>query len=425
MFDKPRFWVKDYWSHLALFSKNGRLFLWGGFLIGLDFSIFSLLLNLYFKELGFTEGFIGQVLSFASLGAVLTTIPAAFVISKFESRKILFLSTLFGGICYFLQATLVHRIGLLIVSLVLGMTSTFLRVLAAPFFMRNSSPKERTYLFSMNFGVMMVGGIIGSWGGGYLPDLFSHLFGTKILGFRLSLVFASILGLVGIIPFAMISEKKELNPKNSFNSFLDLKRLKQRKELLFKLCFPFFLLGLGAGLVIPFLNLYLRDRFNSPAKTMGVFFALLQIFMLLGILLGPLMAKKWGMIKSIVWTQILSVPFMVILAFTYVLPLAVVCFLLRGSLMNMSNPISANFSMEKVSKEEQPLVNSLTMLSWALAWSISSNLGGRLIEKFSFTLPLLITPVLYVLSSLFYYRFFSSPEDLKIGKAVELTSKAL
>jgi len=416
LLDKARHSIKDYSSHLSLFSKNGRLFLWGSFLLGLSFSIYSLLLNLYFKELGFSEGFIGQVLSFTALGAVVTTLPAALIISKFESRKILFLSTLCAGLCYFLQATLVHQIELLIISLALGMANTFFRVIAAPFFMRNSSPKERTYLFSMNFGVMLVAGIIGSWGGGYLPGLFSHLVETKILGFRLSLVFASILGLVGIIPFAMISEKKEINPNNSSNSLLDFKRLYQRKELLFKLCFPFFLLGLGAGLVIPFLNLYFRDRFSAPAKTIGVFFALMQIFMFVGILLGPLLSKKLGMIRSIVWTQISSVPFMVILALTYVLPVAVLSFLLRASLMNMSQPISSNFSMEKVEKEDQTLVNALTMLSWALAWSISSNLGGRLIEAYSFTLPLLITPVLYVLSSLFYYRFFSSAEDLKIGR---------
>ena len=422
MLDKARHSIKDYWLHLSLFSRNGRLFLWGSFLVGLSFSIFSLLLNLYFKELGYSESFIGQVLSFTALGAVVTTLPAALIISKFENRKILLLATLFGGIFYFLQANLVHRIGLLIISLVLGMANTFFRVIAAPFFMRNSSPKERTYLFSMNFGVMLVAGIIGSWGGGYLPGLFSHLAGTRISGFRLSLVFGSILGLIGIVPFVMISEKKEPSQSqdalanNSSNSFPNLKKLKQRKELLFKLCLPFFLLGLGAGLVIPFLNLYFRDRFSAPAKTIGVFFALMQIFMFVGILLGPLLSKKLGMIRSIVWTQILSVPFMVILAFTYVLPVAVLSFLLRASLMNMSQPISSNFSMEKVEKEEQPLVNSLTMLSWALAWSISSNLGGRLIEEFSFTLPLLITPVLYILSSLFYYRFFSKAEDLKIGR---------
>jgi predicted MFS family arabinose efflux permease len=175
---------------------------------------------------------------------------------------------------------------------------------------------------------------------------------------------------------------------------------------------------MGAGLVIPFLNLYFRDRFLLSAKTIGIFFALLQFFMLAGILIGPLLSKKIGMIKTIVSTQLSSTPFMLVLAFTYNLPLAVGCFLFRGTLMNMGQPISTNFAMEKVKEKEQALANALLMLSWTASWAASANLGGRLIKAYSFTPPLLITVGLYIISSVLYYLFFSSEEDKKIGKAV-------
>jgi predicted MFS family arabinose efflux permease len=123
------------------------------------------------------------------------------------------------------------------------------------------------------------------------------------------------------------------------------------------------------------------------------------------------------MIKSIVYTQLASIPFMLCLAFSYLLPLAVMAFLLRGALMNMSQPISTNFSMEKVNEKEQPLTNSLTALAWTLSWGISASFGGKLIQSSGYVLPLLIATGLYIISSILYFYFFSGKEDRELGKA--------
>ena len=410
--------IIDYWGHLKLFSRNARLFLVGIFFVGLNFSIFMLLLNLYFKELGFTEDMIGEVLSLTSWGMAIISVPAALIIPKIQIKKILIVSVLLAGIFYLFQATLVERTQLLLASFVLGMMSSVARVAAAPFMMRNSTPKERTYLFSLHFGIYLFAAIIGSLGGGYLPNMFSHYVGSGAIAFRYSLYLSVFLGVLALIPFMMITPEKKVADPPKHKKEWDKKLLTQRGVLLFRLCSPFFILGMGAGLIIPFLNLYFRDRFLLPARTIGIFFALLQFFMLAGILIGPLLSKKFGMIKTVVSTQLSSIPFMLVLAFTYNLPLAVVSFLFRGALMNMSHPISTNFAMEKVKEKEQALANALLMLSWTGSWAVSANLGGRLIKAYSFTPPLLITVGLYVISSVLYYLFFSSGEDKKIGKAV-------
>jgi MFS family permease len=416
--------IIDYGRHLKLFSRNARLFLVGIFFVGLNYAIFSLLLNLYFKELGFTEDLIGEVLSWGAWGMTAISVPAALVIPKVQIKKILIVSVLFAGVFSLLQASLVERTQLLLASFLLGMTSSVARVAAAPFLMRNSTPKERTYLFSLHFGIYLVAAIGGSLGGGYLPNLFSHYITLKSLAFRYSLYVSVFLSVLALIPFMMITPEKKveklLTSKRGEDHKSRLRRnlWKERGVLFFRLCLPFFIVGMGAGLIIPFLNLYFKERFLLPAGTIGIFFALLQFFMLAGILMGPLLSKKIGMIKTIVSTQLFSIPFMVVLAFTYNLPLAVVCFLFRGTLMNMGQPISTNFAMEKVKEKEHALANALLMLSWTGSWAASANIGGRLIKAYSFTPPLLITVGLYIISSVLYYLFFSSEEDKKIGKAV-------
>jgi len=407
--------ISNYIHHLKLFSKNARLFLLGAFFIGLAFAGFQLLLNLYLKELSFGESAIGQILSMNAWGAVVITLPVAYVLQKIQIKKVLIFATLLAAGLYFLQASILGLKGLLLVSFFLGMSVASYRVAAAPFFMKNSTPQERTYLFSMNFGIMIFAGIVGSLGGGYLVSLLNSLLGDQVWAYRGSLYVAILFGLVGLIPFYLIRHEGTRN-KNEESLVWDFKFLKERGGLLLRLCIPFFILGLGAGLIIPFLNLYFRDRFGLPAKDIGIYYALLQVFMLAGIILGPVLSKKVGMIKSIVYTQLASIPFMLCLAFSYLLPLAVIAFLLRGALMNMSQPISTNFSMEKVNEKEQPLTNSLTALAWTLSWGISASFGGKLIQSSGYVLPLLIATGLYIISSILYFYFFSSKEDRELGK---------
>ena len=92
--------------------------------------------------------------------------------------------------------------------------------------------------------------------------------------------------------------------------------------------------------------------------------------------------------------------------------------------MNMSQPISTNFTMEKVKEDEQPLTNSLMMLAWTSSWAIVASLGGNLISRHGFTLPLLIAVVLYVISSLLYLKFFCGKEDIKMGKITTILRQA-
>ena len=410
--------ISDYWGHLKLLSRNARLFLIGIFFAGINWAVFWVLLNLYFKELGFSEDMIGQVLSFTALGMAIVSGPAALIIPKVSIKKILVFSVVFAGFFYLLQATLVVRSQLLAASLLLGMSATVARVAAAPFMMRSSTPKERTYLFSLHFGIYLVAGIVGSLGGGQLPGLFSSLGISGALAFRYALYVSVGAGFLSVIPFLMIKREKRLEEPPKAAPAWSKKLLAEKGLLLFKLCFPFFIVGLGAGFVIPFLNLYFRDRFGVPAGTIGTYFAIQQIAMLGGILSGPVFSKKFGMIKTVVFTQLASIPFMLILAFTYSLPAAVFAFVFRASLMNMGQPISTNFAMEKVKEKEQALTNALLMLSWTGSWAVSANLGGKLIEAYSFTPPLLITVGLYMLSSVLYYIFFSSEEDTKMGKAI-------
>jgi predicted MFS family arabinose efflux permease len=189
----------------------------------------------------------------------------------------------------------------------------------------------------------------------------------------------------------------------------------------FKLIFPAALIGLGAGLIIPFLNLYFRDRFGLSEGKIGLLFSAMQAFMVVGNLFGPAVSKRLGLIRGVVVTQLASVPFMVVLAVSGYFPLVVASFFLRGGIMNMNQPLTSHFAMEVVPKRNHAVTNSLLSLSWFLAWSVSADIGGALIERKGYTEPLLIAAGLYVIASVLYWIFFRNVEEARVPRAeVEL-----
>jgi len=400
--------IADYWHHLQLFSRNVRLYLLASFLIGLTYAGYMLLLNLYLREQGSPESFIGNILSASAVGMTLTSIPAAFILRQIKLKNILLSTTIiYGGSIIFLTWLPVST-ALVGISFVAGVAMTFYRVAAAPFFMRNTSHEERTYVFSLSFGVSLLASVIGSVIFGRLVTVLEPLVGGMVAAYRWTFVASVGLGLTALIPFGLIRAAAPAHEdKKAVFSF---SMFKNRIGLYTKLYLPYFVVGLGAGLIIPFLNLYFRDRFGQPPDKIGLFFTSVHTTMLIGILAGPILARKFGMVRSLVWTQIISIPFMVVLAYAYSLELAFFAFLIRGALMNLGQPIGTNFGMEMVDKSEQAFVNALFMFGWNSSWMISTVIGGRLIEAHGYTLPLMITAGLYLLSSILYYIFFRSSE---------------
>ncbi|MDD5427151.1 MAG: MFS transporter [candidate division Zixibacteria bacterium] len=399
----------DYLAHLRLFSRNARLFLTGMFLVWINFQIFNVLFNLYLKEFGFNESQIGLINSSRGFGMTLMAIPAAILLNRIRLKPVLLTGSILLAIFSFVMCTFVDFFVIVTFSVLNGMMLAFFSVASGPFFMRNSTIKERTYLFSASFAVMVLSGMAASAGSGEIVTFIGKAMGNIIEGFQYTLYLGIIISLFALIPVMKI---QALSPSDEERRLsITWRQFKERGSFYFKISFANFIVGLGAGLIIPFLNLYFRDRFSLPPDTIGWFFFSVTAAMFIGALAGPVLAKKLGLVRTVVITQLLSIPFMLILAYSYTLPLVFMAFVLRGGLMNMGSPIVNNMSMELSRKDEQGLVNALLMVTWTASWMVATAVGGYFINHFGYTFTMNITMVLYVISSVTYYSFFKKTEE--------------
>lgn len=391
-----------------MISRNAGLFLFGSFFVNFLFAIYVLIFNLYLRELGFTESMIGRVLSSVAIGSMVASIPCALLIARYAIKGMLLVTTGLLVGAFFLMITVTEPFLVVIAGFFMGSLISFSRVASAPLFMRNSTREERTYLFSLNFTNWMFAGIIGSYLGGHAQEWYAANIQPGPDSYRFVLLGAMAVALLAMIPFAMIRARPPAKEERKL--VLNRKLLKEQGAVLFKLTFPFFLVGAGAGLIIPFLNLYFRDVFNMSTEQIGVYYAAVQLSMIVGTMSGPVLVRHIGMVRTLVFTEVASIPFMLVMAFSGNVQLVVIAFLCRGALMNMGQPIGTNFAMEMVPEQVHALANSLMMIAWTSSWAVSTQLGGWVIEHHGYIPSFLLTIGFYMSSAFLYYYYFSKTE---------------
>ena len=396
-----------YLHRLGLFRRNVWLFLLGIFCIGLGMTFWNLLFNLYLQESGYDKAFIGNVLALGNIAVAIAALPAGFLTSHIGLKtQIIGMQTL-SAIAFGI-AIMMDRPPLIILFVFTAFGfSTFVRVVGGPFAMRNSSPVERPYIFSTLFIIMLAGGVVGNAAAGFLTDFMMSRGIPAIASYRYVILLGVGSSMIGVIPFFFIREHEINHPTGAAPTLAKFRHLEW--SLYVRAMIPHVLVASGAGLIVQFMNLYFKDVFNSDDQAIGIFMSAQAFTMVFGIMLAPVLAERFGKVNTIVLSQLVSLPFILVLAFTDNLPLAVAAFVTRSALMNMSGPISNTLILELSRSEAQGILNALFMMSWSLSWAFSAFLYGKILQA-NYTACFIIAAALYLASSILYYTFFRHAE---------------
>jgi MFS family permease len=277
----------------------------------------------------------------------------------------------------------------------------------APFLMENSDEKERTYLFSFGQGLQMTMASVGNWVGGYLPTWMGNAQGeaaTSSMAYGNSVFVIGIGAAVAILPLIFLkSPHIEYSQRAVFAPF---QYAAKNPLLLTKLILPMLLTSLGAGLIMPFMNVFFRLVHHQPDTVIGTLFAWGSLAMGVGLLIAPPLAERTGKIQLVVITQGLSIPFLILLGFSPVFWIGAATYYVRLALMNMSSPVYQTFVMEHVEPSSRATVASLTSMSWNFGWAFSPTISGWLQVKYGFGPPFIGTILLYTISVIMYWAYF-------------------
>jgi len=170
------------------------------------------------------------------------------------------------------------------------------------------------------------------------------------------------------------------------------------------------MIGLGAGFVVPYLNVFFWEFYDLPTPMVGLITGLRQLSVATGVFLAPVLSSRIGKVWTVVVTQALSLPFLAMLALVINPYVAIACYLFRAVLMNAAQPVNSNLRMEMVPSSWRPNMSAINISARQLAWSLSTQITGPLYDQGIYLLPFWFTLVCYTGSTILYALFFHDAE---------------
>jgi MFS family permease len=370
--------------------------------------IFYLYLNL--EEVGFAPDFIGNMFSAGAIATGLVALPAGLLCERIGTKRTMLIS-LAANFFNIIQTVVLQPSILLFASLISGLIATLGWVASAPFMMEDTKPHERTFLFSINFAIWTITGVVGSLLGGIMPDMFNNALGLatgasagSAVGYRITLVLASAASAAAVIPVLLIRKNHNVH-RQEVGALLSFRNIKNWSTII-KFIIPVAIVGLGAGFIIPLFNVFFKLRYSATSEMVGMIFALGNVTVGAASLAGPMLSERLGKLRAIVATQFLSMPFIMLVTISPNLALSASAYLARGTLMQMGIPLETAFQMEMVTENERATTSGIMTMADNIPRAVSSSISGGMMSGSDFYTPFLITTLAYFASSSLFYILF-------------------
>ena len=161
----------------------------------------------------------------------------------------------------------------------------------------------------------------------------------------------------------------------------------------------------AGGLVVnSLLALWLFERFGFSLAQAGLFFFWTGLLSAASQLAAPLVARRFGLLNTMVFTHIPANVCLVIAALVPSLPLALALLFVRSALSQMDVPTRTAYVMAVVTPAERAAAASFTAVPRSLAAAVSPTLSGALFAAGWMSMPLIGCGVLKLAYDLALWR---------------------
>ena len=443
--------LRRYARSFTGFERDARIFLVTTLVYGVALSLWWVNFNLYLVALDFDPAFIGIAATAASAAGVVFAFPASILSDRIGRRLVLALGTAGAtlGIIGLLLTT--EPVAILLCAAVVGAANQAFFVVQSPLLMERSRPEHRSELFSLQFaissvtnvGAALLGGAIAAILGGAAgaadaagsgagdPSAYRVL--LAVMAVAAALATLTVLALRDDRPRRRrdwrtleqrpvdgwagepIAARPDVAPAAARRSAgLGIPRPSDSRTF-WRLLIPGFLIALGAGQVIPFLNVFIEGKFGLDLAALNVIFAITSLGTAIAIMVQPALARRFGKVASVTLVQGASIPFLVVLGFSPILWTVIGAMAVRNSLMNAGNPIANAFAMEQLRPAERATFSATGSLLWSLGWVIAgpwySFLQQGLGFEAGYTVNFVTIIVLYSAGTWLYWHWFHAVEE--------------
>jgi MFS family permease len=375
------------------------------------YGFLSVVLALYLSEAGLTEGQIGLLFTLTLVGDAVITLWLTTSADRLGRKRTLILGALLmagAGIAFVLS----RNFALLIIAAIIGVISPsgneigpFLSVEQAALTQLISNT-NRTQFFAWYNLVGSFATATGALSGGWLAQVLQNNGWTAIASYRVVLIGYAIGGFLLLLLFLSLTKSVEVEAtQDTTKRVLGLHR---SRAVVLKLS-SFFALDAFAGalLVQSLIAYWFHVRFGADSGMLGSIFFGANILAGISALLAIRLAKKFGLINTMVFTHIPSNILLILVPLMPTLPLAIGVLLLRFSISQMDVPTRQSYTMAVVAPDERSAASGVTAIARSVGASVSPALTGMLFSiPMLFNAPFFLAGGLKIIYDLLLYREF-------------------
>jgi MFS family permease len=355
----------------------------------------AILLPVYLLSLGFGAWEVGLLSTATLLGSALATLAVGAWGHRFPHRRLLLTAALlmaatglaFANLTAFWPLLLVAFVGTLNPSS--GDVSLFLPLEHARL-AEAAEGDARTRLFAR---YSFIGALCAATGAlaAAVPDWLVTLEFERLTALRL------MFGIYGLTGLSVWWLYRRLPEPPAHERPVAPAPLAESRGIVIRLAALFSVDAFAGGLVLnSLLSLWLFERFGVSVAAAGAFFFWAGLLTAASQLAAPWVAKKFGLLNTMVYTHIPASLCLILAALAPSLPLALGLLLLRAFLSQMDVPTRAAFVMAVVTPPERAAAASFTAVPRSLAAALSPSLGGALFAAGMLTAPLVLCGVLKI-----------------------------
>jgi len=412
--------IRSYWN----LPRMIHLLVMLEFTLSLIHVAFILVLNIFLRKQGFSDPEIASFNSLRFIGALAFALPLGIYIRGKKLKPFFILAALIVPLTSALIIESVYReiAPLIKLSFLLwGIGMMLMRVCSLPFIIRNTSSDNSTEALSLSASTWSLATIFSGIIISSLDWVNNFSLGKWILYFneRSILWIITILGVSSIF-FALSINEKEHDTSDNDANIISLYKNYDWK-IIIKALSPLIMISIGAGLTIPYVNLFFNSVFNLSSSEFSILGSITAFLVFTFSLLVPSIRKKYGYWLTIVVVQALSICCLVIMAlmelyvtYSFALIIALIAYIFRQPLMHMAHPASNELLMNYVGKRNQELISALSSSLWSASWFISAKVFEwlRLLD-FQYYEIFLITAGLYIIGNILFALLIREYESNK------------
>jgi MFS family permease len=380
------------------------------FLRSFAFGLTGVVLGIYMFRAGLSSFNIGMVVAAGLVGSALATIGVTAKADRAGRRRTLAVLSLLGVIGP-LALALTPAVPILLLMAFLGMLNGTGTDRSAAFSLEQAiipglvADASRTWGLAWYNVVLDTAGALGALAAA-LPLLLQHRLALPLLtSYRAVFLGCAFLGVVGAVLYCFASAEVEVS--KSATEALPHHISPATKKVVTRLAGLFSLDAFGGGFLTDALVAYwFFRRFGVAEESLGVLFFAVHLLNAASHLGAAWLARRIGLVKTMVFTHLPSSLFLVAAAFAPSLKMAIVLFLCREALVEMDVPTRQSYVAAVVLPNERTFASGIANLARNIFWAVGSSVAGFLMQNVAFSAPLVIGGGAKISYDLLLYRAF-------------------